>query len=737
MAFWLDAQTGELTKEKLEAHLKADPNLTVDSEDSSGLTPLAYAILSGNSKVVKLLLDNGASPDKKIGDKRGPKDGRTPMYLAATANSQRARNVQLLLDKNPTSFDEAIPTRGGRTPLMAAISQTKDPQVVKLLVQSGASPEKKDSKGQTALDLAGQLRPARSDIKKALQITPIKGRGGLDTFIQWVLAVLSFFNIWGPLSAIFDAAIRLFYKVASPVGVPPGEDVEEPRTVAEFKNNLDNAVRDGGLERFFPPGDPYVQQVAEKAASLKDDPSNLLNTPRQISCLATLALYQPVLYCDDSESMNKEGRWDKQKQLVERITNITNRAVPKRTGVHLRVINRDLPSADNLDGAAVAQKLAAFAPRGGTPLGTQLRRRVLEPLVYSALNHNDNDNGNDEGKALERPYLVLVTTDGCPWLEDEDAFRGAVLECARALAGAGYRKDAVRFCLSQIGTDPEAKEFMVSLDMDWEVLEVLHRTSEVIDSRFNELADNEKNLEAWKGDIAQASELPDHSTPSSTENNTLESNILRRKWLTKNRGYAQLLRASGKLFQTEKDPRDGEHLQGKNCKGETAELDKRIEEAKARKPLEAVEENPPRICSTRRESHNEVIRQSRIKKRAEPKDPWLSRNKRNRMVAKRRELGLGRNCGTEPRDGRTAMGKIRKAKHAESLRTQRQRVRALDHASDVLKDLDDGRMTSNAVPEDDQPNHQPPEALLVAESSTSNSFSLPVRPRNTFWDVVV
>ncbi|KAI0599009.1 ankyrin repeat protein [Biscogniauxia sp. FL1348] len=490
MAFWLDAQTGDLTKDKLEAYLKADPNITIDSEDRSGLTPLAYAILSGHSKVVKLLLDNGASPDKKIGDKNKPKDGRTPIYLAATANSQRARNVQLLLEKNPASFDEAISTRGGRTPLMAAVSQTKDPQVVKLLVQSGASLEKKDSKGQTAVDLADQLQPARPDIKDALQITPTRGRGGLDTFIQWVLAVLSFFNIWGPLSVIFDAAIRLFYKVASPVGVPPGEDVEEPRTVAEFKNNLDNAVRDGGLERFFPPGDPYIQQVAEKAAGLKDDPGNLLNTPRQINFLATLALYQPVLYCDDSQSMNNEGRWEKQKQLVERITNITNRAVPNRTGVHLRTINHDLPSADNLDGAAVAQKLSAFVPDGGTPIGTQLRGRVLEPLVYAAL-------GDGDDTVLERPYLVLVTTDGCPWLEAEDMLRTVVLECARRLAGRGYRRDAVRFCLSQIGTDPEAKEFMDSLDMDSEVLEVLHRTSELLDARFDELVDNEKNLETW------------------------------------------------------------------------------------------------------------------------------------------------------------------------------------------------------------------------------------------------
>ena len=53
----------------------------------------------------------------------------------------------------------------------------------------------------------------------------------------------------------------------------------------------------GNLEKFFPPGDSYLDEVAEKAAGLKKDPNNILNDPNQIQGLATLALYQTVLYC--------------------------------------------------------------------------------------------------------------------------------------------------------------------------------------------------------------------------------------------------------------------------------------------------------------------------------------------------------------------------------------------------------------------------------------------------------
>jgi hypothetical protein len=40
-----------------------------------------------------------------------------------------------------------------------------------------------------------------------------------------------------------------------------------------------------------------VQQVAEKAVHLKDDPNNHLNKPEQVNGLIKLALFQPIFYC--------------------------------------------------------------------------------------------------------------------------------------------------------------------------------------------------------------------------------------------------------------------------------------------------------------------------------------------------------------------------------------------------------------------------------------------------------
>jgi len=137
---------------------------------------------------------------------------------------------------------------------------------------------------------------------------------------------------------------------------------------------------------------------------------------------------------DNGPYGNKEQRWTKQRELVTRITDIATRAVPGNKGVHFRLINADLPVADNLDGAAVSRILLSMEPGmyNLTPIGTHLRSKILEPLIYSVIN---------SGRRLERPYLILVLTDGCPWTEHVTTFRNAVVECARFLDAKGYRKD--------------------------------------------------------------------------------------------------------------------------------------------------------------------------------------------------------------------------------------------------------------------------------------------------------
>jgi hypothetical protein len=134
---------------------------------------------------------------------------------------------------------------------------------------------------------------------------------------------------------------------------------------------------------------------------------------------------------DNSGSMREENRWPKQTELATRIANIVT-SIPGNKGVYFRFINKATADADNLDSNSVSSRLRANAPNGSTPIGTQLREKILKPLVYSVL---------DAGKQLKHAYLIMIITDGCPWDEPNDQLRVSILECGKRLKDAGYRSD--------------------------------------------------------------------------------------------------------------------------------------------------------------------------------------------------------------------------------------------------------------------------------------------------------
>jgi hypothetical protein len=134
--------------------------------------------------------------------------------------------------------------------------------------------------------------------------------------------------------------------------------------------------------------------------------------------------------------MKREGRWDSQNKLINRIARVTTRILPEGEGVYMRYINQQVPNSDSLKFEDLVEVVKPLTWGGDTPIGTNLRSKILEPLVYSKLPNN-----------LKRPLLISVITDGMPEPEPEDTFVKAVIECGDKLEEAKLPRESRRWKL--------------------------------------------------------------------------------------------------------------------------------------------------------------------------------------------------------------------------------------------------------------------------------------------------
>ncbi|KAL5618068.1 hypothetical protein FOVSG1_000290 [Fusarium oxysporum f. sp. vasinfectum] len=486
---FVDARKGSLTSTKLEAYLASGVDINAQ-DPKTGFTPLGMAAKYGRLSVVNLLLDKNASP------RAMSKPGMTPLYITANGNGDRVNIVRKLLEKG-AQVDETSAEVDNDTPLMVAITHARDPVVVNMLIDAGASLQAKNSKNETAKELAEQSgNPA---IQRAVS-PPGQQMAGLpeliNALVNFVLFILAYVNS-GVINGVVKGVVSNLYHIGQP---PPdqtlAQDLDNPTTIDDFQKGVEKYVQDSDLGQFFTPGNDYLQKVAEKAIELKDDPRNHLKEPEQMKGLVKLALYQPIFYCDDSGSMQANildpngnvvsTRMEAMRSLVQRMSSIATRLVPDGSGAHLRFINSDY-QGDDLTADQIDSHMQ-FQPMGGTNIGTNLKKKVLEPLVFKKL---------DKDGKLDRPFLVLTITDGEPSPEPVDTFKKTIEECGRRLDQKDYPQESTMFLISQVGNDPHADKFLDSLSGDTAIDRVLFRSSERLHEKYAELRDNEGELEEW------------------------------------------------------------------------------------------------------------------------------------------------------------------------------------------------------------------------------------------------
>ncbi|KAH7173060.1 hypothetical protein DER46DRAFT_679163 [Fusarium sp. MPI-SDFR-AT-0072] len=418
------------------------------NKPEGGNTPLGYAVLNGDTYAIRLLLNHKANVKKKS------PNGLSVLHMAVDAKENAARVVKILLESPDIKVDEEDDSYPHDTPLMRALRNNPDHTIIKTLKDHGASVATPNSKGETALDLADRL--LNSKVKEAL-IDPDPQNPTGTSLTRFIVSsaflLLDYLTPRKPLQDSIIAAFKMIYdQIVKPRMTPP--EPTYPTTKAELKEILDDVVVTHGLESFFGPNSVVLQSILLQAYTVVNDPSlNLRLTSVAVKSQFHMAVYQPIIYCDDSGSMKQENRMHLQTEIVSAIASTMMLFSPNEMGAHVRFINKSSAGLDNLRGDPLKAQMG-FVPEGSTKIGTNLNSKILEPFIYSKTN---------SGEDFERPILIIIITDGCPTEEATDTLQKAIITCQQRLQDANHPRHAVLFSANQIGNAPEATQFLSNL----------------------------------------------------------------------------------------------------------------------------------------------------------------------------------------------------------------------------------------------------------------------------------
>ncbi|CAI7606471.1 unnamed protein product [Penicillium bialowiezense] len=261
----------------------------------------------------------------------------------------------------------------------------------------------------------------------------------------------------------------------APGGAPSGAGGPAPpatqQQVAAYRSLLISTIQEKNLQSFYPPErlDSLVQTLAAEAPGKLAKLIHEWAVPMEVATdVMKLSLFDVILYVDDSGSIEFEEKGLRKDQLRQILGIVATAASTfDQDGISVRFMN----SSETGDGIRDAEDVNRLVSRvrfsGLTPLGTNLKTKVVEPMVVQPARAN----------RLEKPVLVITITDGQPAGEPHgavgDVIRYAVEETSRTRYGPG----AVSFQFSQVGTDQRARDFLSTLDEDPQIGHLIDCTS--------------------------------------------------------------------------------------------------------------------------------------------------------------------------------------------------------------------------------------------------------------------
>jgi len=255
-----------------------------------------------------------------------------------------------------------------------------------------------------------------------------------------------------------------------PTGAPPQQVQAGPAEIAGYKQLLQACIQEKGLQSFYPPNSPIIEQIAQQAAPKVNQVIQRWRVQKEIANdIVKLALYDIVLYIDDSGSMQFEeegSRIDDLRMILQRVSFAAT--LFDADGISIRFMNTDLSGMRSQQGRPLHDNVATEAHieeimrgvqfKGLTPMGTSLRKKVIDEIVLQKAAANQ----------LRKPVLVIAITDGQPAGEPQNAVFDTIRYAFDTLQQRypQYGRGGVAFEFAQVGNDLQARKFLSKLDED-------------------------------------------------------------------------------------------------------------------------------------------------------------------------------------------------------------------------------------------------------------------------------
>eukprot|EP00879_Flechtneria_rotunda_P002346 GHRR01002541.1.p1 GENE.GHRR01002541.1~~GHRR01002541.1.p1 ORF type:complete len:321 (+),score=109.78 GHRR01002541.1:331-1293(+) len=151
--------------------------------------------------------------------------------------------------------------------------------------------------------------------------------------------------------------------------------------------------------------------------------------------LAALALYDIVIYADDSGSMESDNgeRIEDLKLIMAKVAEVAS--LFDEDGIEVRFINADIKGSHIKHASDASRLLQHLEYRWDTKLATQMENKILRPMAYNA--------------HMNKPLLIITITDGEPSDKPQDKIISVIQECRQRLVGQ-YGPKAVAFQFAQV-----------------------------------------------------------------------------------------------------------------------------------------------------------------------------------------------------------------------------------------------------------------------------------------------